>query len=289
MLIDCHQHPNWHGKNGDAIVANMDRAGIDLSWLLTWEVPEAECDPSNWRAFDPRRSGIPLEDVVQLCERHPGRFLPGYAPDPRRPDALERLEAAVEMFGVRVCGELKVRIVLDDPDAVRLFRKCGALKLPVLFHIDVPARSRPTPPARDYWYCVDIDRLEAVLKLCPETNFIGHAPGFWRHISGDGYEPEEAYPKTPVTPGGRVPELLAKYPNLYADISAGSGLNALTRPPESQGRRFLIEFQDKVLFGRDFFDNGQFEFLKQQKLPQPVWEKITFKNALRLVPIKPYA
>jgi hypothetical protein len=132
---------------------------------------------------------------------------------------------------------------------------------------------------------VDIDRLETVLQLCPETNFIGHAPGFWRHISGEGYAPEESYPKTPVTPGGRVPELLAKYPNLFADISAGSGLNALTRPPERQGRQFLIDFQDKLLFGRDDFDNRQFDFLKQQKLPKPAWEKITFKNALRLVPL----
>lgn len=285
MIIDCHQHPNWHGKNSDAIVENMDRAGIDVSWLLTWEVPESECHPANWPAFDPRRVGIPLEDVVHACERHPARFVPGYAPDPRRPDALERLEAAVRMFGVRVCGELKVRMVLDDPDAVLLFRRCGELKLPVLFHIDVPLRERPRPPERDYWYCVDIDRLENVLKLCPKTTFIGHAPGFWRHISGDGYAGDAAYPKTAVTPGGRLPQLLARYPNLYADISAGSGHNALTRPPAGQGRQFLLDHQDKVLFGRDQFDDGHLEFLRQQALPKPVWEKITFRNALQLVPL----
>src|SRR5581483_4489630 len=106
------------------------------------------------------------------------------------------------------------------------------------------------------------DKLETVLKLCPKTNFIGHAPGFWRHISGDGYTAPETYPKGAVTPGGRVPELLARYPNLYADLSAGSGLTAISRPPEGQGRQFLIDFQDKLLFGRDEFTDRLMDHLK---------------------------
>ena len=286
MLIDCHQHTNWHGKNADAVVADMDRAGIDVCWLLTWEAPENEFDPSYNHVMDPRWLGLPLDGVIEACLRHPTRFIPGYAPHPRHPYALERLEAAVKIHGVRVYGELKVRLVMDDPDAIHMFRKCGELRLPVLFHIDVPARERPKPPARDYWYCADIDRLENVLRLCPETNFIGHAPGFWRHISGDGYTAGEMYPKNAATPGGRVPELLSRYPNLYADLSANSGLGALRRPPEGQGRKFLIDFQDKVLFGRDQFDDTHLNFLKQQQLPQPVWDKITCQNALKLAPLK---
>jgi len=139
---------------------------------------------------------------------------------------------------------------------------------------------------RDYWYCVDIDRLDQVLELCPETAFIGHAPGFWRHISGDGYGADAAYPATPATPGGRIQELLTRHPNLYCDLSAGSGLNALTRPPEGRGRQFLIDFQDRVLFGRDGFDDRLIDFLRSQSLPAEVWDKVTFKNALKLVPLK---
>ena len=286
MLIDCHQHTNWHGKDCNAVVADMDRCGIDVSWLLSWEVPEGEYDPHYFSAFDPRRIGMPFDDIVHACERHPTRFIAGYAVDPRRPDAIERLEASVKMFHVRVYGELKLRILFDDPDAVRMFQRCGELGLPVLFHIDIPDKVRPKPPHRDYWYCVDIDRLETVLKLCPETIFIGHAPGFWRHISGDGYTAESAYPKGEITPGGRVPELLSKYKNLYADLSAGSGLTAISRPPETHGRKFLIEFQNKLMFGRDCFSDDLMNFLKKQKLPQGVWDKITFQNALKLVPIQ---
>lgn len=285
MIIDSHQHTNWGAKSCDAVVADMDRCGIDLAWLLTWEVPEGEYDPYYFGTFDPRRVGMPLEDIVHACERHPTRFIPGYAPDPRRPDAIERLEQAVQMFGVRVYGELKLRIVFDDPDAMRMYRRCGELKLPIVFHIDVPARERPKPPARDYWYCVDIDRLERVLQLCPGTTFIGHAPGFWRHVSGDAYDAVENYPKGPATPGGRVQELLAKYPNLYADLSAPSGLNALKRPPEGRGQKFLIEFQDKLLYGRDMFTNDLQAYLREQELPQAAWDKITHQNALRLVPL----
>lgn len=285
MLIDAHQHTNWHGKNCDAVVADMDRAGIDVSWLLSWEVPDGEWDPTYYTAYDPRRVGMPFEDIIHACERHPTRFVAGYAPDPRRPDAIQRLEAAVKMYNVRVYGELKLRILFDDPDAVRMFRKCGELGLPVQFHIDIPVKELK-PGQRDYWYCVDIDRLETVLKLCPDTIFIGHAPGFWRHISGDGYSGEDAYPKGPVTPGGRVPELLSKYKNLYADLSAGSGRVAISRPPEGQGRQFLIEFQDRMLYGRDCFDDRLMEFLKSQDLPKDAWDKITHLNAQKLVPLK---
>ena len=286
MLIDSHQHTNWHGKNCDAVVADMDRAGIDLSWLLTWEVPEHEYDHANVHAWDPSRVGMPFADIVHACERHPKRFIAGYAPDPRRPDAIERLEAAVRMYNVRVYGELKLRILFDDPDVVQMFRKCGELRLPVVFHIDIPLKERPKPPARDYWYCLDIDRLENVLKLCPDTIFIGHAPGFWRHISGDGYTHEAAYPKSEITPGGRVQQLLAKYPNLYADLSAGSGLTAISRPPEDHGRKFLIEFQDKLLYGRDCFDDKLMTRLKAVDLPKTAWDKITHENALKLVPLR---
>jgi predicted TIM-barrel fold metal-dependent hydrolase len=284
MLIDSHQHTNWHGKSCDAVVSDMDRAGIDVSWLLSWEVPEHEFDRSYMNVFDSRRVGMPFDDIIHACERHPTRFIAGYAPDPRRPDAIERLESAVRMHSVRVFGELKIRILFDDPDVVTMFRKCGELQLPVVFHIDIPQKQRPTPPQRDYWYCVDIDRLENVLKLCPETIFIGHAPGFWRHISGDGYTAEGAYPKGEVSPGGRVPELLAKYKNLYADLSAGSGLTAISRPPEGHGRKFLIDFQDKLLYGRDCFDDNLMNFLKKQSLPQAAWDKITHQNAMKLVP-----
>ena len=62
--------------------------------------------------------------------------------------------------------------------------------------------------------------------------------------------------------------------------------------PRSEGyrdrsftRKFLIDYQDRILFGRDQFDNVHQEFLRQLGLPQTVLRKIFADNALRLVPI----
>ncbi len=78
--------------------------------------------------------------------------------------------------------------------------------------------------------------------------------------------------------------MLRKYPNLYCDISAGSGCNALSRDPEF-AVEFLTEFQDRILYGRDYFDNIHQEFLNSISLPDGVLEKIYSGNALKLVPL----
>ena len=93
-----------------------------------------------------------------------------------------------------------------------------------------------------------------------------------------------SYPKGKVTPGGKVVEYLRKYPNLYCDISAGSGCGALSRDPEF-AREFLLEFQDRVLYARDYFDNGHQELINSLNLPQPVLDKIYAGNALKLAPL----
>ena len=120
------------------------------------------------------------------------------------------------------------------------------------------------------------------MRACPGTTFIGHAPGFWAHISDDGQFDQVAYPKGKVTPG-KVVAMLREYPNLYADISAGSGLNALQRDP-AFGTDFVLEFQDRLLYARDCFHNQHQAFLNSLDLPAEVMSKIYSGNALSLVP-----
>jgi len=59
-----------------------------------------------------------------------------------------------------------------------------------------------------------------------------------------------------VTTGGLTDRLLADYPNMYGDLSAGSGLNALTRD-EVHAREFLARHQDKLLYGSDWPNSDQ--------------------------------
>ena len=289
-IIDIHTHVNFHGYNVHEVIENMDRFGIDIAWLLPWEGPREEFPPWDHLNLSPHKLGLPFEDVVRATELYPDRFVAAWAIDPRLPQAKDRLRAAVETYKVRVYGELKLRLMYNNLDLVEMFELCGELGLPVLFHLEVilpdptgQLRVDLKDSSRRYWWGGQIDTIERVLQRCPDTIFIGHAPGFWLEISGDSDQVLEMYPGGPVVPGGKLLSLLDKYPNLYCDISAGSGLNALERDPKN-ARRFLIAHQDRILFGRDYFDAALLVFLKGLELPDPVLDKILSQNALRLVP-----
>jgi hypothetical protein len=284
LLIDAHNHPNWHGHNAERILRNMDEQGIDKMWLLSWECSEDEYDVAAYhKVLPPDGVGIPLKDVLEVGRTAPDRFVLGYMPHPKRIDAIDRLKAAVEIHGIRLAGELKTRVLFDDPDAIRLYQACGEMGLPITIHLDYPFAKGAGYPRPNYWYGGSLDALERAVKACPDTVFIGHAPGFWAHLSGDDHYLTEAYPEGPIEPGGRVSEILRTYGNLYADLSAGSGLRALQRD-DAFGRAFLVEFQDRLLFGRDCFDMRLMDFLEAQKLPEDVFAKITYQNAQKLVP-----
>jgi len=297
QLVDAHGHVKWYGYDARRLVANMDEHGIDVMWLLTWEAPDDEIDAGSRTVFPPGQNCLPFRDVLDAVNLYPERFVPFYAPDPRHPEAVSRLAGAVKHHGVRGCGELKCRVMLDDPRALELFHYCGEAKLPVIFHMDVPLprRRAVSPPyqggdkggvGRDpgYWYCCDWENLARALELCPRTVFLGHAPGFWREISGNADSSPDAYPTGRVTPGGRLWKYMDRYPNLYCDLSAGSALRALSRD-RKVARRFLTRYQSRCLFGRDYFDGALYQFLQSCHLSPQAWQRITHENALRLVPL----
>jgi predicted TIM-barrel fold metal-dependent hydrolase len=90
------------------------------------------------------------------------------------------------------------------------------------------------------------------------------------------------YPDGPVIPGGEIERLLETYPNLYCDISANSGLRALSRDTEYT-KGFLTRFRTRVLYGRDYYYNKHREFLDSLGLEKDVLDGIYYKNALRLI------
>lgn len=288
MIIDDHNHPAWYGYHLKKFIENMDENHIDITWLLSWETPRDEYEPSfyNHSVPEPGPGGpVPFSLCREFAAQAPERFILGYAPDPRRADAVDRLDFAVRTYGVRVCGELKLRMMYDNPDAIRMYHYCGKHHLPVLMHFDYEFDTGASYPRPNWWYGGGIGTLERAAASCPETVFIGHAPGFWAHISGDDQYKTNPYPEGKVLPGGKLVELLRQYPNIYCDISAGSGLNALKRDPEF-AKSFFDEFQDRILYGRDYFDSCHQEFLNGLGLPKTVLDKIYSGNALKLVPIR---
>lgn len=289
-FVDTHQHVWWHFRDDRGLIADMDDHGIAYAWLLTWEIPPFEDHPNYHRVLDPRHmradgthAGIPLAAILDARARHPTRFVAGYCPHPALGDAPALLEAAAKMHEVKVCGEWKFRIPFDDPRCIELFRKAGKLRMPVVLHLDVPWRKQDGRMVYDpNWYGGAVANLDRALAACPETIFIGHAPGFWREISADADERSEGYPKGPVTGPGRIYGLFDRHPHLYADLSAGSALTALERDP-AHAAAFLARYADRLLFARDYYGQDLWKFLETVDLPTDAAEKICFRNAERLV------
>jgi predicted TIM-barrel fold metal-dependent hydrolase len=292
MIIDTHQHVFWHGRNDADLVADMDAHGIQQAWLLSWEVAPDEdervyhgvLNPLHVRA-DGTHAGIPLSDLLLTRDRYPDRFVVGYCPHPLLPEAPRLFEAAYQIHRARVCGEWKFRVLFDDPRCLELYRKAGELGCPVVLHLDVPYLPDPEtgrPVYQRSWYGGTVANLERALASCPETIFIGHAPGFWREISGDADTDPKTYPAGPIQEGGRLYPLLENHSNLYADLSAGSALGALKRDP-AHARAFLCRFAERLLFGRDYYGGDLMQFLQTLELPRGVQERIFRENAQRLL------
>ena len=269
-MIDVHTHliPNsaasGYGRcvTPQELIAAMDAWGVTQAAVLPLESPECDTEYSL------------TAEVFATCEQFPSRLLPFVGVDPRQQRALDKIRH-FHQRGARGYGEHKCGIAFDDPRSMAVYQLCGELRLPVLFHID---------PAINY-DDAGLPRLEHALKHCPATEFIAHGPAWWSAVSGDD-DRTGGYPTGTVTPGGAADRLLGDYPNLYADISAGSGHNGLTRDPAfTEG--FLSRHWRKLLFGTDFFWVGysppQIEWMAHASMPAEWRHAIAEGNARRLL------
>jgi predicted TIM-barrel fold metal-dependent hydrolase len=220
-VIDMHFHMR---RNPEQNLAHQRGAGIGAANLLT--------------------AGDAAALVHDLQEQNPGHFPAWFtSADVTKPDAETLLTAAMKA-GAKGIGELKFPVEADGPQMRRIYALAAELDVPVLIHFQEIGQA-----AAAGGYNTGIKRFAAMLKAFPKTKFIGHADAFWANISAD-YAEEESYPTGPVKRGGVTDKLLADYPNLFADMSANSGNNALSRDPDFT-RDFLVRHQDKLHFGSD--------------------------------------
>jgi len=229
---------------------------------------------------DPYARIVSNRKLLKAVEPHAGRLIPFCCPNPLSGRAAASLKRMVGE-GCRGLGELKVQLRIDDPRVVRLLRAAENLGVPALVHIE----EGPL-----FNYCHGVERLEEMLKLVPDLKLVAHGPGWWRHVSA---EPGgEAYPRGPIREEGLVQRLLRRLDNLYADISAFSGLNALARDLD-HARRFLEEFQDRIVFGTDFpclsvegqlgTDSAHLRLIESLQLPERTIRKVLRENAEKLL------
>lgn len=191
------------------------------------------------------------EGNLCICREDPVHFAWMCNLDPVAPETIRERLALYKSQGAIGIGELMINRRLDDPFLRKIFVAAGELKLPVTFHMS---------PQVGYGYGVVDDAglplLEQTLRDFPDTLFLGHSQPFWIEISGNApTTPAErnTWSQGPVIPGGRVPELFAKYPNLYGDLSANSACYALMRDPDF-GISFLEQYADRLFFATDMLN-----------------------------------
>jgi len=220
-VIDMHFHMR---KTPEANIAHQQGAGIRCATLLS--------------RYDP---AVPLTPQ----QAKPSAMFPCWfaATDVTKPDATAILTQAVTA-GAKGFGELKYPVAADGPEMRRVYDLAAELDVPVLIHFQDIGQ-----PAAPGGYNTGIKRFATILKACPRTKFIGHADAFWANISAD-YHEQESYPTGPIVPGGVSDKLLSDYPNLFADMSANSANNALSRDAAFT-QDFLKRHQNKLHFGSD--------------------------------------
>src|SRR5204862_1784434 len=142
------------------------------------------------------------------------------------------LEKYLRMGAIGI-GEQKFPVEADSGHIDLVAEIAHYYDVPVLLHFEYGT------------YNLGFERFHKVLERFPQVNFIGHAQTWWGNIDKNHVQ-EVLYPKGPVTPGGYTDHLLSEYPNMYGDLSAGSGLNALQRD-EDHARAFLLRHRKKLM------------------------------------------
>lgn len=269
-LMDCHVHLtpeetlDREPLTADQLVSWMDDNGVDRAVVLALDSPESYPVPaaSPW--------------VLDRVEPHPDRLVPFCTVDPRtlvygRETVEELLERYVDR-GARGFGELKPGLPIDDERLETVYELCAEYELPILLHTDDKAMIDE----------VGLPRFEDVLASFPDVDFLAHGPGWWAHVAADVDRDDLGdYPESEIGEPGRVPELLAAYDNVYGDLSAPSGWNALVRD-EAFARGFLERHADQLVFGTDYLSPDQeipqFDLFERFSLAESAWAAIRYRN-----------
>jgi predicted TIM-barrel fold metal-dependent hydrolase len=220
-VFDLHCHIR---QQPAATLRHLDGVGITKANLLT--------------------RGDVADRVKALEAAAPGRFIWFNSYDVTRPDAEQVLTQAVKA-GAQGFGEMKYHVAADGPELRRIYALAAELRVPILVHFQEVDHF----PNEGTWATGYAKTFASILKEYPKTTFIGHADAFWANVSAD-YRNDAAYPTGPIARGGVTDKWLAEYPNLFGDLAANSGNNAMSRDPDFT-RDFLQRHQDKLLFGSD--------------------------------------
>lgn len=277
-IIDIHQHTNYSGRTPEQLIAHQKAMGITTTILLPAGTPAFGLSTHMGKSNGLQVQATGNKACYEMAKQYPREFVFGSNEVPDLEDAPKEIEKYLKL-GACVIGEVKFGLDCDSAPMQKLYQLAGEYKVPVLLHWQFQVFT--------YGY----DRFYKMLEKYPKTNFIGHAQSWWANIDKNHLDQSVLYPKGKVTPGGMTDRLLSDYPNMYGDLSAGSGLNSMTRD-EEHARAFLKRHQDKVLYGSDCNDHVStpevcqgyqtVAAVKRLSETKAIERKILYKNAKKL-------
>jgi len=222
-ILDFHCHTLHLGRTNEQLVAHQAALDVGKTVLL----PGA-----GWLLG--RIGGN--EHCAELAKTNPDHFVLFANADSAEDDAVATLDTWLkgDAHGI---GEQKFKVPVDGKEMRRIFDLAREHKAPVLVHFE------------HEMYNLGIQNFAKILGEYHDVTFLGHAQTWWGNIGAD-LDQTDMYPTGPVNPGGLTDRLLADYPNIYGDLSAGSGRNAITREADF-ARGFVERHQDKLVWGSD--------------------------------------
>lgn len=292
MFIDIHVHarrvrgPEGGGTQSlatpEELIQRYDKLAIERAVLLPIVNPEC--------SFLPQSN----EEILEIAEQYEGRFIPFCNLDPRAisNSADAPLGDILRFYrdrGAKGVGEICANLPFLHPMVQNLFKHIQDAGLPATFHIAAQIGG-----LYGLYDEPGLPQLEQSLGRFPNLKFFGHSQSFWAEMgqlekTGDRY----GYPRYPIKEEGAVPKLFRQFPNLYGDLSAGSGHNALARD-EEYAVGFLDEFQDRLFFGTDICTPTTptplvdllIELRDGGRISEKVFKKVARENAVRVLELE---
>ena len=265
-ILDIHQHTDYSGRPDAVMLKHQETMGVAKTILLP---------AGKWYQLEAGASGN--DRVWEIVRQFPDRYLCFANEVPSEPEARQVIEKYLKL-GARGIGEQKFFMDVTGKEMALLCDIAQDYSVPILLHFQHER------------YNVKFDQFYRVLERYPKVNFIGHAQTWWANIDLKHEQPV-LYPKWKVTAGGWTDRYLRDYPNMFGDLSAGSGLNAFQRD-EAQAGEFIERHQDKLLYGSDCSDHvgtglkcsGSQQIAEMKKLASPaIQKKLFWDNAARIV------
>lgn len=304
-FVDVHAHPDGQmpPDSLDMLVRDMDALNMGVMVNLSGRTgPRLREIVANMRSrFANRFIVFANLDFAGVNETQYGSWAAA-----RLEEDVRNGASGLKIFkslGLWLVDQDSNRIRTDDPRFDPLWAMCAELGIPVLIHTGDPA---------PFWEAHDrYNERWLELKQRPSRKRDSHPT--WETIMREQWNVIRRHRETTFISAhlswlgndlGRLGRLLDSLPNMYVEI--GAVLAELGRQPR-YARKWLIRYQDRVLFGKDWWEPSEyhvyfrtletadeyFDYYRKRHafwrlygldLPDHVLRKLYYGNALRLIP-----